>query len=303
MAAEKTMTAPAGEAWTVRRILAWTIEHLSKHGSETPRLDTEILLAHARKCRRIDLYTHYDDPLSDEQRSVMRELVRRRANHEPVAYLVGHREFYSLDFRVTQDVLIPRPDTETLVLELLDTVRELPAPRVLDVGTGTGCIAVAVAVNCPHAHVTAIDISPAALEVAAQNARQHAAGDRIQFLEGDLLAPLADPRAFDVVAANLPYVATHELESLQDDVRKHEPRLALDGGADGLDLVRRLIENLPRHLSPGGTVLLEIDPQQAAATCELLRSQKVFEEPRVINDLGGLARVVVARRPAEPATC
>lgn len=289
------MTASAGEAWTVRRILAWTTEHLQKHGSETPRLDTEILLAHARKCRRIDLYTHYDDPLSDEQRSVMRDLVRRRANHEPVAYLVGHREFYGLDFRVTHDVLIPRPDTETLVLELIESVRELPQPRVLDVGTGTGCIAVAVAVNCPHAAVTAVDISPAALEIAAQNAAKHDVQDRITLIEGDLLSPLDGTPLFDVVAANLPYVASAEIETLQNDVRKHEPKLALDGGADGLDLVRRLVTDLPRHLKPGGSVLLEIDPSQAEATCECLRGEG-FEEPRVLDDLGGLARVVVSRR-------
>ena len=162
------------EEWTVRRVLDWTTAHLKQHGSETPRLDAEILLAHARGCRRIELYTRFDEPLTDAQRAVMRDLAKRRAKSEPVAYLVGHREFFSLDLRVTPDVLIPRPDTETLVVELIDAARAVESPRILDLGTGSGCIAIAAAVNLPSARVTATDLSDAALAIARENAEKHA---------------------------------------------------------------------------------------------------------------------------------
>ena len=183
---------PASDAWTVRRILDWTIPHLKKHGSESPRLDAEILLAHARGCPRIQLYTHFDVEVSEAQRAVMRELVRRRAAAEPVAYLVGHREFFSLDFRVTSDVLIPRPDTETLVVAALDLIKPLPQPRVLDIGTGSGCIAISIAVNAPSAQVTATDLSDAALAIAGQNAEVHGVANRVRFVQGDVFAPLTD---------------------------------------------------------------------------------------------------------------
>ena len=174
-------TAGADQPWTVARVIDWTTGHLKKHGSDTPRLDAEILLAHARNCPRIQLYTHYDEVLSDEVRAVMRELVTRRARAEPVAYLVGHREFYGLDFRITPDVLIPRPDTETLVLELLTLAGGLPQPQILELGTGSGCIAVAAAVNLKASHITAIDISAAALAVARSNVRSAGGRRRVRF--------------------------------------------------------------------------------------------------------------------------
>ena len=163
----------ADGAWTVGKIIDWTTAHLRKHGSDSPRLEAEILLAHARRCPRIQLYVQYNELLTDDQRAVMRDLVRRRAQAEPVAYLVGRREFFALDFRVTPDVLIPRPETETLVLQLIAAVKSRPNPRILDVGTGSGCIAIAAAVNVPGALVTAIDISPRALDVARDNASRH----------------------------------------------------------------------------------------------------------------------------------
>ena len=183
------------DEWTVRRIIDWTTAHLKKHGSDTPRLETEILLAHARGCRRIELYTRFDEVLSEKERATMRDLVRRRAQSEPVAYLVGHREFFGLDFRVTPAVLIPRPDTETLVVELVDVAKPLAAPRILDIGTGSGCIAIAAAVNLPNAQITATDASEAALAVARENAANHKVVERIQFLSGDLFGPLDPNRA------------------------------------------------------------------------------------------------------------
>lgn len=289
-------TTPQTEPWTIRRILEWTIGHLTDRKIETPRLDAEILLAHACGCRRIELYTRYDEVLGDQPRGVMRELVKRRAQHEPVAYLVGHREFFSLDFRVTSDVLIPRPDTETLVLELLDLAKSLDAPRILDIGTGTGCIAITAAVNLPTATVTAVDISAAALNVAAENAATHKVNDRVTFLESDLFASLGAESSFDMIASNPPYIAEEEWATLQPDVREHEPRHALLAGADGLSVFRPLIAQAVSYLVPGGHLLLEMDTAQADAVCGLLKAESQLQNVRTVNDLTGRPRVAVAER-------
>jgi release factor glutamine methyltransferase len=205
------------ETWTVLRLLTWTTDYLKSHGSESPRLDAEVLLAHARGCERIMLYAAFDDVVPDEVRALFRDLVKRRAEGTPVAYLVGKREFYSLSFRVTPDVLIPRPETEFVVVAALDalkvardSVAGTPSRSdgllVCDVGTGSGAIAVAIAKHAPDCRVTAIDISPAALAVAKENAATHHVVERIEFAQGDLLAPLpAEPR-FTVIASNPPCV-------------------------------------------------------------------------------------------------
>jgi release factor glutamine methyltransferase len=284
------------DEWTVRRVLDWTTGHLKEHGSETPRLDAEILLAHARGCKRIELYTRFDELLTDAQRAVMRDLAKRRAKSEPVAYLVGHREFFSLDFRVTAEVLIPRPDTETLVVELLDAARPLEAPRVLDLGTGSGCIAIAAAVNHPPARITATDLSEAALAIAGQNAETHGVSDRIRFLQGDLFAAIPDDEQFEVIASNAPYIADHERETLQNDVRKYEPHTALFAGPTGTEVLFRIIDGAAARLVPGGTLILEIAPEQAPAVRARIESNGAYEGVRVIKDSAGLARVVRASR-------
>jgi release factor glutamine methyltransferase len=288
----------AAETWTVRRVLEWTTQHLKKHGSQTPRLDAEILLAQARNCPRIALYTQFDEPLSEPVRTKMRELVQRRAQAEPVAYLVGHREFFSLDFLVTRDVLIPRPDTETLVMAVLDVCKSLPAPRVLDLCTGSGCVAVAVAKNAPKVRVTATDLSEAAIAVAQQNAARHHVEDRIEFRTGDLFAAAPADAQFDVITANPPYVTTAEMETLAQDIRKFEPRQALDGGPDGLDVVRRIIEQAPGFLTPGGLLLVEISPEQAPAVESLLAQAGRYDRVLSIKDLSGRTRVASARKLA-----
>jgi len=284
------------DEWTVRRIIDWTTAHLKKYGSETPRLDTEILLAHARGCRRIDLYTRFDDLLNERERAAMRDLVRRRAQSEPVAYLVGHREFFALDFHVTPAVLIPRPDTETLVLELLDAAKPLAAPRILDVGTGSGCIAVAAAVNNRSAQITATDLSEAALAVARENAQSHQVLDRIRFLRGNLFEPCGQEGPFDVVASNPPYIADREKETLQNDVRRYEPHAALFSGPTGLEILFQIIDEAVSHLTASGALMLEISPEQAAAVAERMESTGHYEAIRVVKDLAGQARVVVSRR-------
>jgi len=288
--------ASMSDEWTVRRVIDWTTAHLKKHGSETARLDTEILLAHARGCRRIELYTRFDEVVDERERATMRELVRRRAQSEPVAYLVGHREFFSLDFRVTPAVLIPRPDTETLVVELLDACKTLEIPRVLDIGTGSGCIAVAAAVNQRSAQITATDRSEAALAVARENAQTHGVLERIRFLQGDLFAPLNDNEQFNVVASNPPYIADREKETLQNDVRRYEPHDALFAGPTGLEVLSRLIDEAAGHLASGGTLILEISPEQAPAVQARMDAAGVYREIRVVKDLAGQARVVRAQK-------
>ena len=281
-------------AWTVGKIIDWTTGHLRKHGSESPRLEAEILLAHTRACPRIQLYVQYHELLTDDQRAVMRDLVKRRAQAEPVAYLVGHREFFALDFRVTPDVLIPRPETETLVLQLIAAAKSQPNVRILDVGTGSGCIAIAAAVNIPSAAVTAIDISPRVLDVARDNASRHAVGERIRFLEGDLLAPLSSHDLFDLIVSNPPYVADGEMATLPADIRLHEPSLALQAGPHGLDVIVRLIADAPAHLASGGVLFIEISPEQNAAVCSLFHESGKFEPARTIKDSSGKERVVTA---------
>jgi len=283
------------DEWTVRRIIDWTTAHLKKHGSDTPRLETEILLAHARGCRRIELYTRFDEVLSEKERSTMRDLVRRRAQSEPVAYLVGHREFFGLDFRVTPAVLIPRPDTETLVVELLDVAKPLAAPRILDLGTGSGCIAIAAAVNLPNAQITATDASDAALAVARENAASHKITERIRFLSGDLFRVLEPNERFDIVASNPPYIADHEKETLQNDVRKYEPHEALFSGPTGLETLFRIVDQAPDFLNVGGTLMLEISPEQASAVVGRMEASAKYRDIRVVKDVPGLARVVRAQ--------
>ena len=289
-------TADAEEVWTVKKVLDWTIGHLKQHGSESPRLDAEILLAHARGCQRIQLYTQYDTPLEPDERAVMRDLVRRRATLEPVAYLVGFREFFGLDFEVEPGVLIPRPDTETLVVTALEILNELPAATVLDVCTGTGCVPVAIASNCESATLTAIELDDQVHQVAQRNIQKNGLTGRISLLQGDLFSPLSSDALFEVITANPPYVTDEEMDTLQLDVRLHEPQLALRGGVDGLDIVRRLIAESGPWLANSGALLLEIGEQQSAAVTQLVADSGGFEPAQIVKDLGGHSRIVWARK-------
>lgn len=301
MASPPTEKPAADGEWTVGKIIDWTTAHLKKHGSDTPRLEAEILLAFTRNCARIHLYVQYNELLTDAQRATMRDLVKRRAQAEPVAYLVGHREFFGLDFRVTRDVLVPRPETETLVLELIAAAKPNPQARILDLCTGSGCIGVTAAVNLPHATVTATDISPAALAIARENASRHKVEARVRFVEGDLFAPLGESDQYDVIVSNPPYVADAEMATLPPDVRLHEPHLALKAGPKGLDVITRIIEGAGRHLVPGGMLLIEFSPEQATAVGALVEAAGIFETPRMIKDVEGRLRVVAAKRSNAPS--
>ena len=290
---------PQTEAWTVGRLLQWTAGYLKDRGSDSPRLDAEVLLAEARGCQRIELYTAFDQVPAEETLAAFRELVRRRAEGMPVAYLVGRREFYSLSFRVTQDVLIPRPETEFLLIRLLDLAKGLsgqPEIRIADVGTGSGILAVCVARQLPNARVTAIDISPAALAVAKANAADHGVSDRVQFIESDLFAAVPAEQKFDFVVSNPPYVTSAEMEELLPEVKNFEPRLALDAGPRGTEVIERLVPEAAERLTAGGGLLMEISPMLEAAVRELISADGRFELGPTIKDLAGLARVVQARR-------
>jgi release factor glutamine methyltransferase len=285
----------AGEAWTVRRLLEWTEDFLRKKGVEAARLEAQILLAHALGCKKIDLYVRHEEEPPEDPRTAFREMIKKRAEGMPVAYLVGYREFYSLEFAVSPAVLIPRPDTETLVLEAVQRLKPLAAPRVLDLGTGSGAIAVVIAKEHRTAQVVAVDVSPAALAVAAGNAQKHGVAERITFLEGDLFGPVGG-QTFDLVVSNPPYIADAEFPSLDVGVRDFEPRTALAGGRDGLDFYRRIAADAAGFLAPGGTVMVEIGVTQGAEVRELFAAN--LDPGPVFKDRAGRPRVVAAaRRP------
>jgi len=281
--------------WTVLALLNWTQGHLQRAGAPSPRLSAEMLLASALACRRIELYTRYDRVPPEEQLARFRELVRRAAAREPVAYLVGEREFYSLPFHVTPDALVPRPETELLVEQAVERLRALGREGWMwDVCTGTGCVAIAAAKQVPAARALATDLSPAAVELARKNARRHGLEDRVQALVADLLALPAEwtgPRAFDVITANPPYIP--DAADVAPEVL-HEPAMALRGGPDGLHFLRRIIEAAPALLAPGGALILEFGFDQAAAIRDLLAAAGAYADPKVLRDHQGIERAVLA---------
>ncbi|MFM8413991.1 MAG: peptide chain release factor N(5)-glutamine methyltransferase [Planctomycetota bacterium] len=281
--------------WTVGRLLSWTAGWLAERGSESPRLDAEVLLAHVRGCQRIMLYTAFDEVVPEEQRARFRELVRRRGAGEPVAYLVGSREFFSLPLAVSPAVLVPRPETEGLVVRVLDLCRGSESPRIIDVGTGSGAIAIAVAKNLPRARVTATDLSAAALAVARSNAERLGLGGRIEFHEADLLAAPALAGPWDVIVSNPPYVREDEVASLPRDVREHEPRGALVAGPRGVEVIERLVAQAADRLAPGGWLVLEAGPGVAAEVERILAATPGLVPGPTLKDLAGLPRVFQAR--------
>jgi len=293
-----TAAAPSpAKTWTILELLRWTTEHFASRGIETARLDAECLLAHVLGVDRLRLYVDFDAPVGASDRTAYRALVRRRANERvPVAQLVGEKEFWSLPLKVTRDVLIPRPDTETLVTAALDLLPDREAEvSVLDVGTGTGAVALAIAVERPRAHLVATDISQAALDIARENADVHGVGDRIRWALGSLFQPVAGQR-FDLVVSNPPYVAESQRHELPPECA-HEPEEALFSGKDGTAVLVELIAQVKEMLVPGGGAAVESAPAQAPRVADWCR-EAGLTDVKTHRDLGRLARVVSARRPA-----
>lgn len=288
-------SAPVDRTWTVLDLLRWTTQHFSELGIETPRLDAECLLAFALDCDRLRLYVDYEKPVEETERARFRELVRERGGHRvPVALLTGRREFWSLPLRVSRDVLVPRPETETLVATALQLVPDRDAEiAVLDVGTGSGAIALAIASERVKARITATDLSAAALVVARENAVALALSDRVRFLEGSLFEPVAG-ESFDLVVSNPPYVAERDAAGLPPELR-HEPASALFAGPDGTDVLRAIAARVGEVLAPGGAVLVELDPRQVDAMSAWLREAGLVAI-NVHRDVAGRQRVVSARK-------
>jgi release factor glutamine methyltransferase len=279
------------ETWTIRRVLEWTKGYLAEKGVENARLEAEWLLAAATGHDRVGLYVNYDQPLTEAELAACRGAVVRRARREPLQYILGSQEFCGLDFSVTPAVLIPRHDTEVLVEEAVK--RAGSSARILDIGVGSGCIAVALARALTGAEVWGVEQSAEALAVARQNVERH--GVKVTLFEGSLFEPFSEGR-FDLIVSNPPYIPTADLETLQPEVRDHEPREALDGGPDGLDYYRRIVPASPSHLTPGGWLLVEVGIEQAAAVVGMFIAAG-FTETFTARDPNNIDRVVGGRLP------
>lgn len=293
------MANPSSEPWTVLRLLEWTTDFFKSRGSESPRLDAEILLAHARGCQRIELYTAFAEEPSEEQRVAFRELVRRRGEGAPVAQLVGFKEFFSIPIRVDENVLVPRPETEHLVIEAIDQAKRLGVTdrplRILDVGTGSGAIAIALAKNLPEAEVTAVDISLPALEIARWNVEKHKLAERVTLLQSDLFDALDPSQSFDLIVSNPPYISESEYDELPSTVREHEPRGALLAGPAGTEVIERLLMDAPAHLAAGGQLMIELSPMIAEKCQEMASLADHWTDVKLLKDLAQHARVLSIR--------
>lgn len=304
----------AGE-WTIGELLIWTQGYFRGRGIADARLEAELLLAHALNRNRVYLYANYDAPSNLSEREAYRSLIKRRAAGEPLAYITGVKEFMSLEFKVSPEVLIPRPETELLVERVIelagkafapakspDIFSEISAPardteytiKICDVGTGSGAIAISLAYYLPEARLYATDLSPAALEIARDNAAQH--GVLVNFFEGDLLTPVQEAGPFNIIAANLPYISAAEYSHLDRGIIDYEPRQALLATGDGLDLYRRLLPQAWDLLTPGGYILYEIGSEQGQSALALMDN---FMQAELLRDLAGRDRVIVARKNGE----
>ncbi len=288
--------------WTIQKLMTWITEYLTKNEVDAPRLNAELLLSDVLKMTRIELYTQFKKPVEQADLEKLRGLVKRAGQHEPVAYLVGRTEFYSLEMNVSPDCLIPRSETELLVQRAIEFLRMREGTQhVCDLCTGSGCIAVTIAKNVPKAEVTATDICDKALAIAATNVEKHGVTDRVQLLCGDLFEPLVphlDVTQWDLIVCNPPYVTAAEYEGLDKNVKDYEPRLALWAGDDGLDVYRRIAAELDRFLKPDGVLMLEIGYAQGPAIRTLLDETGLFVDITVEKDLHNNDRVVTARRQA-----
>ncbi|MBX3417569.1 MAG: peptide chain release factor N(5)-glutamine methyltransferase [Pirellulaceae bacterium] len=290
-------TETENQPWSIQRLLTWTTDYFQRNGQDTPRLAAEVLLAEALSVPRIQLYARFNDVPSEPHLGKFRDWVKRHAAGEPVAYLVGYREFYSLRFEVSPAVLIPRPETEQLVVEAIDLLQRHPSSekKVVDVGTGSGCIAVTLAKQIPDVQVIAVDVSPEALAIAQRNAETHQVSERVAFIESDLLSEIPETQKFPLIVSNPPYVGRSEQGTLGESVKKYEPELALYGGDAGYELTEKLVHQAAARLLPGGWLVLETSPMLAGKIKDLILAHGAFRSCDVKKDLAKLERVLIAQ--------
>lgn len=285
---------------TILEVIQRSSDFLGKKGVGAPRLQVELLLAHVLKMPRMNLYLNFERALSGPEIETLRDLVRRRGQREPLQYIVGSTSFCGLELAVSRHVLVPRPETEMLAERAWKFLGQLPAdppPRALDLGTGSGCLAVALAVHAPNVRLDAVDISEDALSVARQNAARHQLVERIEFHLGNGFAALDPAKHFDLIVSNPPYIATAEIQTLEPEVRDHEPRLALDGGADGLDFYRRIAAEAGAFLRAGGMVMLELNDHGAEAVGKIFQDHG-WTIKSIEPDYNQYQRIFIAQRPA-----
>ncbi|MGA1980254.1 MAG: peptide chain release factor N(5)-glutamine methyltransferase [Sedimentisphaerales bacterium] len=286
--------------WTIQKLLNWVTEYLTSKGIDSPRLSAELLLSCVLGLKRIELYTQFEKIVTEQQLDRLHALVERAGQHEPIAYLAGKTEFYSLELDITADCMIPRPETELLVERAIEFLRVRSGKQfVCDLCTGSGCIAVAIARNYPDCQIIATDICGAALSVAAKNIEKHRLKERIRLLCGDLFDPIMpqlDVEKFDLIVCNPPYVSAAEFEKLDKNVKDYEPKIALFAGNDGLDIYRRIIERVELFLKPDAVLMLEVGYNQGQAVRQLFEQANRFGEITIEKDSHGNARIVIVKK-------
>lgn len=294
---------PKGKEATLREVLRDAERILAHHGIDEARLESQILVGHILNMEKVQLFLYGEKVLTEEERSAIKKALQERCMGKPVQYIIGRREFMSLDFIVNEKVLIPRPETEILVEKALEEIRDLESGirgqefiSVLDIGTGSGAIAVSVAYYCPDCMVDAVDISTAALEVAGENAKLHGVEHRVNLITGDLFPPLSQGKKYTLILSNPPYIPSGDIRALEKKVKDFEPRLALDGGKDGLDFYRRIAAACPDYLLSNGLILLEVGLGQAPLVERILARTGIFSQIELVRDFNGIERIVIGRR-------
>ena len=280
------------DVWTISSLLNWTVNYFKSKNIQSARLDAEVLLSHVLRQERIYLYVHFDEPMEQNELSKFREYVKKRAQHVPIAYIIGEREFMGLPFKVTKDTLIPRPDTEILVENVLNNVDKDKEIEIVDIGTGSGAIILSLLVNLPKAQGKTVDISSKAIEVAKENAVNLQVNDRCEFFVGDLFAPLNGSK-FDVIVSNPPYIPQKDIATLEDDVKEYEPVSALTDGGDGLSYYRRLLSEGKAYIKENGFIALEIGIYQSEDVKQIAMDNG-WKNIKIIKDYAGIDRVVLA---------
>lgn len=289
------------KTWTILRLLNWTSQYFSENGIENPRLDAEVLLAHSLRTNRLRLYLNYDKPILKGELREYKKLIKRRIRREPLQYITGYQEFWSLNLKVTKGVLIPRPETEILVEEALKTFPQNESfdktINILELGTGSGAVAIALAKELQRGSIVATDISDIAIKTARENAKVHGLEEQITFLKGSLFEPVRERiGTFNLVISNPPYIPIEDFRDIQPEVRDFEPRISLNGGKEGLKFYRQIFSQIGRYLAKDGWVILELGKGQAEKVTRLIELTGEFNPTSIVKDFSGIERVVKAQK-------